>query len=84
MVPLHDFVLEKCFYKNVLLLGDSFRKLHPVAGQGANSALEECTFLADILWDLREKGRSEDTQSRSKVPGAVSVRAIYEIDCPAR
>ena len=54
-IPLEEFVLEKCFYKNILLLGDSFRKLHPVAGQGANSAIEESAFFADLLWDLRFK-----------------------------
>ena len=54
-IPLEEFVLEKCFYKNILLLGDSFRKLHPVAGQGANSAIEESAFIADILWDLRSE-----------------------------
>ncbi|PVH97986.1 FAD/NAD(P)-binding domain-containing protein, partial [Periconia macrospinosa] len=53
IIPLQDFVLKKCFYKNIILIGDTFRKLHPVAGQGANSAIEESAFLADILWNLR-------------------------------
>lgn len=60
MVPLEEFVLEKCFYKNILLVGDSFRKLHPVAGQGANSAIEESALIADILWDLRERNALHD------------------------
>ncbi|RYP20387.1 hypothetical protein DL765_002845 [Monosporascus sp. GIB2] len=63
VIPLQEFVLEKCFYKNILLIGDSFRKLHPVAGQGANSAIEESAFVADILWDLRQKGALHDPVS---------------------
>ena len=55
VIPLEEFVLEKCFYKNILLTGDSFRKLHPVAGQGANSAFEESALIADLLWELRER-----------------------------
>ncbi|KAF2130690.1 FAD/NAD(P)-binding domain-containing protein [Dothidotthia symphoricarpi CBS 119687] len=54
VIPLQEFVLEKCFYKNILLIGDTFRKLHPVAGQGANSAVEESALVADMLWKLRE------------------------------
>nr|A0A455LLW3.1 RecName: Full=FAD-dependent monooxygenase atnA; AltName: Full=Arthripenoid biosynthesis cluster protein A [Arthrinium sp.]AYO60874.1 FAD-dependent monooxygenase AtnA [Arthrinium sp.] len=60
IIPLQEFVLEKCFYKNILLIGDTFRKLHPVAGQGANSAIEESALVADILWQLRENNALHD------------------------
>ncbi|KAK8074375.1 FAD-binding domain-containing protein [Apiospora hydei] len=63
VIPLQEFVLEKCFYKNILLIGDSFRKLHPVAGQGANSTVEESALVADILWDHRERGALHDSAS---------------------
>lgn len=66
VIPLQEFVLQKCFYKNILLIGDTFRKLHPVAGQGANSAIEESAFVADILWDLRERGALHDPYSIQK------------------
>ncbi|KAI9037695.1 FAD-dependent oxidoreductase [Aspergillus affinis] len=59
-IPLQEFVLEKCHFKNILLIGDSFRKLHPVAGQGANSAIEESAFIADLLWELRRQGALQD------------------------
>ncbi|EUC33579.1 hypothetical protein COCCADRAFT_26114 [Bipolaris zeicola 26-R-13] len=61
IIPLQEFVLEKCFYKNILLIGDAFRKLHPVAGQGANSAVEESAMVADMLWKLRENDTLHDT-----------------------
>ncbi|KAH7308985.1 hypothetical protein B0I35DRAFT_515346 [Stachybotrys elegans] len=60
IIPLQEFVLQKCFYKNIVLVGDTFRKVHPVAGQGANSAFEESAFIADILWDLRSRGALRD------------------------
>jgi len=63
VVPLEEYVLEKCFYKNILLTGDSFRKLHPVTGQGANSAMEESAMIADILWDLRDRKKLHDPTS---------------------
>nr|A0A455LLV4.1 RecName: Full=FAD-dependent monooxygenase ntnA; AltName: Full=Nectripenoid biosynthesis cluster protein A [Nectria sp. (in: ascomycete fungi)]AYO60864.1 FAD-dependent monooxygenase NtnA [Nectria sp. (in: ascomycete fungi)] len=66
VIPLQEFVLQKCFYKNILLIGDTFRKLHPVAGQGANSAIEESAFVADMLWDLRERGALHDPDSIQK------------------
>lgn len=56
IIPLQEFVLQKCFYKNIVPIGDTFRKLHPVAGQGANSAIEESAYVADILWHLRSRG----------------------------
>lgn len=66
VIPLEEFVLEKCFYKNILLTGDSFRKLHPVAGQGANSAFEESALIADLLWELRERKALHDPTSFQK------------------
>lgn len=60
IIPLQEFTLQKCFYKNIVLIGDTFRKLHPVAGQGANSAIEESAFVADILWDLRSRKALRD------------------------
>ncbi|KAI9148937.1 FAD-dependent monooxygenase NtnA [Paramyrothecium foliicola] len=66
IIPLQEFVLEKCFYKSIVLVGDAFRKPHPVAGQGANSAVEESAFVADILYDLREQGALNDPTSVQK------------------
>ncbi|RYP85134.1 hypothetical protein DL769_001038 [Monosporascus sp. CRB-8-3] len=60
VIPLQEFVLQKCFYKNIVLIGDTFHKLHPVAGQGANSAIEDSAFIADILRDLRERNALHD------------------------
>lgn len=31
LVPLEEYVLEKCFYKRATLIGDSFHKVHPRA-----------------------------------------------------
>jgi hypothetical protein len=30
LVPLHEYVLDKCFYKNAILIGDSFHKVCPL------------------------------------------------------
>ncbi|KAH8592116.1 hypothetical protein B0O99DRAFT_597462 [Bisporella sp. PMI_857] len=63
VIPLEEYVLEKVFYKNIFLMGDAFRKLHPVTGMGANSAFEESALVADFLWDLREKKALHDPVS---------------------
>ncbi|KAJ6072057.1 Monooxygenase FAD-binding [Penicillium canescens] len=49
LVPLQEYVLEKCFYKRAVLIGDAFHKFNPLTGQGGNSAIEDAALLGDIL-----------------------------------
>ncbi|KAJ5116194.1 hypothetical protein N7456_000542 [Penicillium angulare] len=49
LVPLEEFVLDKCFYKRAILIGDSFHKLNPLGAIGGNIALESAGILADLL-----------------------------------
>ncbi|CAG8178090.1 unnamed protein product [Penicillium salamii] len=49
IAPLQEHVLEKCFYKRAILIGDSFHKFNPLTGQGGNSAIEDAALLGDIL-----------------------------------
>ncbi|KAJ6117373.1 hypothetical protein N7512_007098 [Penicillium capsulatum] len=55
LVPLEEYVLEKCFYKRATLIGDSFHKINPLTGHGGNSAIESAAVLADLLKDELKK-----------------------------
>ncbi|KAL4797754.1 hypothetical protein BDV19DRAFT_357936 [Aspergillus venezuelensis] len=52
LVALEEFILERHFYRRILLLGDSVHKMHPITGQGGNAAIEDCAFLANRLKSL--------------------------------
>ncbi|KAI0202484.1 hypothetical protein F4808DRAFT_468608 [Astrocystis sublimbata] len=62
-IPLQEFTLQKCFYRNIVLIGDTYKKLHPVAGQGANSAIEDSAMIADLLRGLRENNTLGDPKA---------------------
>ncbi|KAJ5111143.1 hypothetical protein N7532_001678 [Penicillium argentinense] len=63
LVPLEEYVLKKCFYKRAILIGDSFHKMNPLAGQGGNSAIESAGVLADLFKETldQEKQPSNET-----------------------
>ncbi|CAG7984872.1 unnamed protein product [Penicillium salamii] len=60
LVPLQEYVLEKCFYKRAILIGDSFHKFNPLTGQGGNSAIEDAALLGDILREALETDSHPD------------------------
>ncbi|KAL2782879.1 hypothetical protein BJX66DRAFT_350308 [Aspergillus keveii] len=58
VVPMEEFVLNRYYYKRILLLGDSVHKMHPITGQGGNAAIEDCAYLANRLQDLLRRGQT--------------------------
>ncbi|KAL4903132.1 hypothetical protein BDW74DRAFT_52597 [Aspergillus multicolor] len=54
IVPVEEFVLERYYYKRILLLGDSIHRMHPVSGHGGNAAIEDAASLANRLKDVLE------------------------------
>ncbi|KAI9928584.1 hypothetical protein ASPWEDRAFT_180185 [Aspergillus wentii DTO 134E9] len=62
LVPLHEYVLERCFYKRAIVIGDAFHKFNPLTGQGGNSAIESAGLLADLLRDIIDQ-KSDITDS---------------------
>ncbi|KAF7183628.1 hypothetical protein CNMCM7691_003907 [Aspergillus felis] len=55
LVPLQEYVLDRCFYKRAILIGDSFHKFNPLTGQGGNSAIEDAALLGDLLKEALDK-----------------------------
>jgi hypothetical protein len=52
LVPLEEGVLKTCFYRRMVLVGDSWHKVNPLAGLGGNNAIMSAAFLANKLKDL--------------------------------
>ncbi|RHZ50362.1 hypothetical protein CDV55_100612 [Aspergillus turcosus] len=55
LVPLQEYVLDRCFYKRAILIGDSFHKFNPLTGHGGNSAIEDAALLGDLLKEALHK-----------------------------
>ena len=55
LVPLEEGVLKTCFYKRMVLLGDSWHKVNPLSGQGGNNAIVSAASLADELKELLDR-----------------------------
>ncbi|PLB46223.1 FAD/NAD(P)-binding domain-containing protein [Aspergillus steynii IBT 23096] len=49
LVPVEEYVLERCFYQRSVLIGDSLHKINPITAQGANAAIEDAALLGDLL-----------------------------------
>ena len=92
-LPLEQHVSESFApASRTILLGDSARVLHPLAGQGANLGLEDVEALlqvlesqpsdvgADHLW--RDFSRARGLRSRSMVAAMEFFRQVYAIDDP--
>ena len=92
-LPLEQQVSESfASGSRTLLLGDSARVLHPLAGQGANLGLEDVEALlevlktrpadvgADHLW--RDFSRLRGLRSQSMLAAMEFFRRVYAIDDP--
>ncbi|KAJ5579532.1 uncharacterized protein N7459_005517 [Penicillium hispanicum] len=55
LVPLEEGILKRCFYKRLVLVGDSWHKMNPISGQGGNHAVMSAACLADELKCLVER-----------------------------
>ncbi|CAG8323873.1 unnamed protein product [Penicillium salamii] len=55
LVPLEQGVLSTCFYKRIVLVGDSWHKINPITGQGGNTAIAGAAYLTDGLMDLLDR-----------------------------
>ncbi|KAJ5119894.1 hypothetical protein N7448_010563 [Penicillium atrosanguineum] len=60
LVPIEEFVLEKCSYKRAVLIGDSFHKVNPLTGQGGNAAIESAGFFCDLLKEALDESPHPD------------------------
>ncbi|KAL4949248.1 hypothetical protein BDW69DRAFT_198246 [Aspergillus filifer] len=67
LVALEEFILERHFYKRILLLGDSVHKMHPITGQGGTAAIEDCAFLANRLKSLLATTKSPSDSQLEEV-----------------
>ncbi|PLB47722.1 FAD/NAD(P)-binding domain-containing protein [Aspergillus steynii IBT 23096] len=56
LTPLQEYVLQRCFHKRAILIGDAFHKFNPLTGQGGNSAIEDAALLADLVKKMLMKG----------------------------
>ncbi|CAG8255250.1 unnamed protein product [Penicillium olsonii] len=69
LVPLEQGVLSRCFYKRIVLLGDSWHKINPITGQGGNTAIAGAAYLTDGLKDLLDRERKPTDASLEKLFG---------------
>ena len=55
--------------KNIILMGDSFRSIHPVAGQGWNLGIKDIQTLSDLLdqYNIEDNNLSDLYLSRRKI-----------------
>ncbi|KAJ5155343.1 hypothetical protein N7492_008146 [Penicillium capsulatum] len=67
LVPLEEGVLKTCFYRRVVLVGDSWHKIHPISGLGGNHGILSAAFLADELKSLVERQESPDEDALQKI-----------------
>lgn len=65
----------------ILLLGDAAHAVTPVFGQGANSALESCLVLGQVL--AAAKGRVEEVPGMFSRRRLEDVHALNELDTKA-
>ncbi|RHZ67165.1 uncharacterized protein CDV56_109190 [Aspergillus thermomutatus] len=98
LVPLQEYVLDRCFYKRAILIGDSFHKFNPLTGQGGNSAIEDAALLGDLLKEAFHKdprpmsttiqARFADFQKKRRPrtvllrDGASSLQALEALESP--
>ncbi|CAG7970179.1 unnamed protein product [Penicillium salamii] len=64
LVPLEQGVLSTCFYKRIVLVGDSWHKINPITGQGGNTAIAGAAYLTDGLMDLLDR---EETPTQASI-----------------
>ena len=92
-LPLEQQVSESFAESSrTLLLGDSARVLHPLAGQGANLGLEDVEALLEVLKSPRSDpgasdlwrnfSRARALRSKSMVAAMEFFRQVYAIDDP--
>ncbi|CAG8237917.1 unnamed protein product [Penicillium salamii] len=67
LVPLEQGVLSTCFYKRIVLVGDSWHKINPITGQGGNTAISGAAYLTDGLMDLLEREKRPTRASIEKL-----------------
>lgn len=65
----------------VLLLGDAAHAVTPVFGQGANSALESCKVLGDVL--QQAAGQLDEVPAMFTAARLADMHALYELDAKA-
>ncbi|KAJ5137381.1 uncharacterized protein N7443_010326 [Penicillium atrosanguineum] len=68
LVPLEEGVLKTCYYKRMVLLGDSWHKVNPLSGLGGNNAFVSAASLADELKELLD--RSDETPDEESLQNA--------------
>lgn len=92
-IPLQQQVSESHVEgSRTLLLGDSARVIHPLAGQGANLGLEDVEALLEILRDRpKDPGssklwqpfnRARKLRSKTMIAGMEIFRRVYAVDDP--
>ncbi|KAJ5240193.1 hypothetical protein N7468_004812 [Penicillium chermesinum] len=59
LVPLEEGVLKTCYYRRMVLAGDSWHKIHPISGLGGNSAILSAASLGNQLHAFIGKKPSE-------------------------
>lgn len=69
IVPLEEGVLKTCFYKRMVLLGDSWHKVNPLSGLGGNNAIVSAASLADELKELLDRS--------DKIPDEGSLQTAF-------
>ncbi|KAJ5887787.1 hypothetical protein N7495_007828 [Penicillium taxi] len=60
LVPIEEGVLKTCFYRRMVLLGDSWHKSNPVTGLNGNSCINSAATLADELECFARREPSPD------------------------
>ncbi|KAJ6008245.1 Monooxygenase FAD-binding [Penicillium herquei] len=67
LLPIHEGLLQKCFYERIVLVGDSFHKSTPLLGQGGNNCLVSAATLANKLQSITRADSKPDMTSIEQV-----------------
>ncbi|KAJ5591276.1 hypothetical protein N7450_005248 [Penicillium hetheringtonii] len=79
MVPVEEGILKTCFYKRIVLLGDSWHKVNALGGLGGNTAIQSAATLAN---ELKDAIIDEEPPSEALVEHSHQLQKMEALETP--